>query len=183
MRQIAVFPSALGWMAMVGQGRVLEQLTFGHPSAKAALAALDPELTHGAARGPWNPRLVARLQAYAAGQPDDFDDVPVDSGTTTAFRHRVLDCCRRIPYGETLTYQQLATLAGSPAAARAVGNSMAANRIPLVIPCHRVLATGGRLGGFSAPGGTGMKQRLLALEGKRGASTTCVKHPSGQRGK
>lgn len=149
---------------MVGQGRVLEQLTFGHPSAQAALASLDPALTRDARPGTWNPRLVERLQAYASGRPDNFADVPVDSGATTEFRRRVLQCCRHIPYGETLTYRQLATLAGSPAAARAVGNSMAANRIPLVIPCHRVVPAGGRLGGFSAPGGTNMKRRLLDLE-------------------
>ena len=164
MRQIVVFRSALGWMAMVGQGRVLEQLTFGHPSAKAALTALDPALTQDARRGNWNPRLVERLRAYASGRRASFADVPVDVGATTEFRRRVLECCRLIPYGETVTYQQLATLTGSPAAARAVGNSMAANRIPLVIPCHRVVPAGGRLGGFSAPGGTGMKHRLLDLE-------------------
>ena len=167
MRQTVAFRSALGWMAMVGQGRVLEQLTFGHPSAQAALAALDPELTRGARPGTWNPRLVERLQAFAAGRPDDFADVPVDSGAASEFRRRVLDCCRQILYGETLTYQQLATLAGSPGAARAVGNSMAANRVPLVIPCHRVVSSGGRLGGFSALGGVTTKNRLLALE-KRG---------------
>jgi methylated-DNA-[protein]-cysteine S-methyltransferase len=164
MRQIAVFRSALGWMAMVGQGRVLEQLTFGHPTSRAARAALDSELTRDAAPGTWNSRLIARLQAYAAGRPDDFSDVPVDTGAVTEFRRRVLDRCRRIPYGKTLTYQQLAASVGSAGAARAVGNAMAANRVPLVIPCHRVVPSGGRLGGFSAPGGTRMKQRLLDLE-------------------
>ena len=164
MYKIAIFRSALGWMGLIGRGEMLVQLTFGHRSAEAALKALDPELVGRGQRATWNPSLVARLQAYARGRRDDFADVAVDPGTTTQFRQRVLDCCRHIPFGETLTYGQLATLAGSPAAARAVGNCMAANRIPLVIPCHRVVPSAGEFGGYSAASGTAMKRRLLALE-------------------
>jgi methylated-DNA-[protein]-cysteine S-methyltransferase len=151
-------------MGLLGQGDRLEQLTFGHASAQEALRALDPDLTGTARRGTWNPSLVARLKAYAAGRPDDFADVSVTPGATTEFRRRVLDCCRRIPYGQTLTYGQLASRVGSPGAARAVGNCMATNRIPLIIPCHRVIPSGAGLGGYSAASGTAMKRRLLDME-------------------
>ena len=72
--------------------------------------------------------------------------------------------CRKIPYGKTLSYGQLAAKAGRPGAARAVGNHMAGNRTPIIVPCHRVLPSGGGLGGFSAAGGVALKRRLLEME-------------------
>jgi methylated-DNA-[protein]-cysteine S-methyltransferase len=161
---VVVFQTALGWSALIGSGRVLKQLTFGHSSRQAALRSLDPQLVENAAEGTWNEPLVRRLQSYASAAPADFREVPIDPGPLTPFRRRVIDCCRQIPYGHTLSYGELAAEAGSPHAARAVGNCMAANRIPLVIPCHRVIAADGRPGPFSAPRGTEMKKRLLALE-------------------
>ncbi len=161
---LVVFPSALGWMAMIGCGQTLKQLTFGHSSRNQAVRDLDPGLIAGATRAKWNAALVRRLQAYAAGRADDIADVPVDPGRQTPFQRRVTASCRAIPPGRTLTYGQLAAKAGSPRAARAVGNCMAANRIPLVIPCHRVVGAGGRLHGYSAAGGLKMKRRLLDLE-------------------
>ncbi|NIL99328.1 MAG: methylated-DNA--[protein]-cysteine S-methyltransferase, partial [Planctomycetales bacterium] len=112
----------------------------------------------------WLDRLADRLQAYAEGQPDDFRDVAVDLDCFTRFQQRVLRACRTIPYGQTVCYADLAARCGSPAAARAVGNVMSNNRLPLIVPCHRVVGSAGRLGGFSAPGGLAMKRRLLRLE-------------------
>jgi methylated-DNA-[protein]-cysteine S-methyltransferase len=161
---LVVFPSSLGWMAAIGCQQGLKALAFGQSTPKAAIEALGPEWIEGARQGQWNPALVRRLQAFASGTPDDFHDIEVDSGPQTTFQQRVLRYCREIPLGETLTYAQLAAKAGSPNAARAVGNCMARNRIPLVIPCHRVVGSDGRLHGFSATGGLSMKQRLLDLE-------------------
>ena len=77
----------------------------------------------------------------------------------------VIKNCRRIGWGETLTYGQLAEAAGSPRAARAVGTVMSGNRFPIIVPCHRVVSsTGNRFGGFTAPGGVPMKKRMLKLE-------------------
>ena len=158
-----VFPSSLGWMALVYSGGSLGRLTFGHRWPAAAAAAVGIESAHETRPDSLN-RLVRRLQAYVLGNREDFRDVEIDPGRLTAFERRVVQCCRNIPYGKTLTYGQLAAEAGSPRAARAVGNCMAANPIPLVIPCHRVVAAGGGLGGYSAPGGTRLKGRLLELE-------------------
>ena len=77
---------------------------------------------------------------------------------------------RNVPYGQTLSYAELAAKAGSPKAARAVGSVMAQNRVPLIIPCHRVVGSGGHLGGFSAPRGIAFKKQLLELE----ANLSCV---------
>jgi len=151
-------------MAIVGAGKTLRWLTFGHASPQAAIEALPSQVVHAAKAAPWNRPLASRLRAYSAGARDSFRDVEVDRHGQTDFQRRVLECCRRIPYGKTLTYAQLAAKAGSPRAARAVGQCMAANPTPLVVPCHRVVATNGGLGGYSGPGGIRLKQRLLELE-------------------
>ena len=171
---LVVFPSRLGWMAVIGSGNKLRYLTFGHSSREAAARALSPHLTGNVRPGTWNRRLVCRLQAYASGHRDEFRDVEVDLGQRTDFQRRILRCCRQIPFGQTLTYGQLAAKASFPRAARAVGNCMAANCIPLVIPCHRVVAADGGLGGYSGVGGTRMKRLLLALEG----GLVCGQRPS-----
>ncbi len=110
------------------------------------------------------PRFARQVVDYFAGRVVSFD-VPVDLSAVTPFRRRVLMACRRVPYGKTVSYADLARRAGSPGAARAVGSAMAHNPIPLVIPCHRVLASGGGLGGFSASRGVALKEQMLELEG------------------
>jgi methylated-DNA-[protein]-cysteine S-methyltransferase len=164
---LLVFPSDLGWMAAVVADGVVKQLTFGHPSAAAARKALGRKTPTPTTPDKRDARLVRRLQAYASGVPDPLSDVPVDLGGRGGFARRVLEQCRRIPYGCTMSYGELAAKAGSARAARAVGNCMAGNRIPLLLPCHRVVCSTGRLGSYSAPGGTSMKRRLLAMESSK----------------
>ena len=161
---LVTLPSPLGWMALIGAGEVLRRLSFGHSSPERAVAGLEPELMRGATPGVWNEDLVCRLEAYASGEPVDFRDVRIDTTAMSEFRRRVLRHCRAIPYGQIATYGQLAAKAGSPKAARAVGSCMAANRFPLIVPCHRVLPADGHVGAFSAPGGVRTKRRLLAME-------------------
>lgn len=108
---------------------------------------------------------IRRIRSHLAGTPEDFKDLPVDLQDTTPFRRRVLEAARGIPTGETRTYGELARAVGSPGAARAVGQAMATNPMPVVIPCHRILAAGSSMGGFSAPGGVETKRRLLRIEG------------------
>jgi methylated-DNA-[protein]-cysteine S-methyltransferase len=103
------------------------------------------------------------IERYFDGSIRSFT-VPVDlCGVASPFQRRVLTACKKIPFGRTVSYGELAARAGSPRAARAVGNAMAANPIPIVIPCHRVLASQGRLGGYSI--GLSFKKRLLSHEG------------------
>ena len=174
---VQVFPSALGWMALVTVGGRVRQLSFGHTTPQAARVdvAFAAPGEFDAAPGEFDGRpgdesgvapLIARLQAYAEGVGDDFLDVELDLGPQTAFQRRVIEGCRRIPLGETRTYGELAELAGSPRAARAVGNCMRTNRIPLLVPCHRVVGSGGSMRGYSAGEGIRMKLRLLELESR-----------------
>jgi methylated-DNA-[protein]-cysteine S-methyltransferase len=96
---------------------------------------------------------------------DSFLDVRLDLADYSPFQSAVVQHCRRIPIGQTITYGELARRAGSPGAARAVGQVMACNRFPLIVPCHRVVGANGSLGGFSARNGLNMKRRLLRIEG------------------
>jgi methylated-DNA-[protein]-cysteine S-methyltransferase len=109
-------------------------------------------------------KLAKRLHAYAGGKRVDFDDFELDMAGLTPFRRAVTEACRRVAYGEVISYRELARRAGHPDAARAVGQVMATNRWPIIVPCHRIIASGGRLGGYSAPEGPMLKKRLLALE-------------------
>jgi methylated-DNA-[protein]-cysteine S-methyltransferase len=107
--------------------------------------------------------LVVRIRRYFAGARETFRDVQVELDWCTAFQRRVVATARRIPYGETVTYGELAALAGHPNAQRAVGSVCAVNRFPLIVPCHRVVAADG-LGSYGSLG-LEYKRRLLELEG------------------
>ncbi|MFN2369540.1 MAG: methylated-DNA--[protein]-cysteine S-methyltransferase [Candidatus Krumholzibacteriia bacterium] len=109
--------------------------------------------------------VVRRLRAHLAGRADPFADVPVDLTDRPELARRVLQALRRVPPGRTVTYGELARRAKRPGAARAVGAIMAANPLPVLVPCHRVLAADGSLTGFSGGGGVRQKARLLHLEG------------------
>ncbi|TWT76585.1 Methylated-DNA--protein-cysteine methyltransferase [Planctomycetes bacterium CA13] len=108
--------------------------------------------------------LDDQLANFFAGLSADFECVKVDSYRWTPFTASVYKQCRKIPSGATISYKELADRAGNPRASRAVGSAMARNRIPIVIPCHRVISSSGALCGFSAPGGLRTKQFLLDLE-------------------
>ncbi|MEX2175949.1 MAG: methylated-DNA--[protein]-cysteine S-methyltransferase [Pirellulaceae bacterium] len=165
---VTLFPTDLGWMGLAARGERLVRGTFGHPSGAAALAHLSLEDAAVVERGDlsvWFAQLADRLAGYATGEVVSFDDVPLDLSHLTPFGQRVVRACRKIGRGKTRTYGDLAAAVGSPGASRAVGSVMAKNRLPIVIPCHRVVGSAGSLGGFSAPEGLSMKRRMLALEG------------------
>lgn len=107
--------------------------------------------------------LADRLSAYFSGSAEDFADVVADLTWCTPFQHAIVDVLRSVRRGETVTYGELAALAGHPNAQRAAGSFCAHNRFPIVVPCHRVVAAGG-LGSYGSLG-VDYKRRLLELEG------------------
>jgi O-6-methylguanine DNA methyltransferase len=138
--------------------RGLTQLDFPGSTRLATRAATDSS----AKVGEWAALAQTALDSiWLAQQPRELPPLDVTSGTE--FQQQVWSALRRIGIGRTKTYSELAREIGSPGAARAVGSACGANPIPLLIPCHRVVASGGKLGGFSA--GLDWKQRLLAVEG------------------
>lgn len=159
-----VFDSDLGWMCAVWHGPRLRELQFGHPSPHAAVQSLRHENAESTEPNGVMKKLIRRLQRFCQRPTDDFADVSLDLDGYTAFQSQVVAECRRVPIGETVSYLELAQRVGHPRAARAVGTVMSSNRFPLIVPCHRVVGSGGSLGGYSAPEGLDMKRRLLALE-------------------
>jgi len=166
-QQCCAFPTELGAVALAWQGGKVTRISIGHSSEAAAIAELSAKDAAPTQEPPEFIRsLIEKLQSYAAGDMSvTFADVPVELSHLSPFQKKVVDRCRRIAAGKTRTYGELADLAGFPGAARAVGSVMSRNRYPIVIPCHRVVGSAGSLGGFSAPQGICLKERMLVLEG------------------
>jgi methylated-DNA-[protein]-cysteine S-methyltransferase len=110
-------------------------------------------------------QAIEAITALLAGEPRDLSAVALDLDGAGAFERRVYEVARTIPPGSTLTYGEIARRLGDPGAAQAVGQAMGRNPWPIVVPCHRVLGSGGKVGGFSAPGGSKTKLRMLEIEG------------------
>jgi len=178
---ISVFQTQMGWLAIAGKDGVLTSVKIGHPSEDLALRAFVVEEGLSDAHieiEDWSRDLREALTRFADGEPISFGHVPIAwPKPLTRFRKRVISETRRISWGNTLTYGEVARRAGSPAAARAVGTAMSSNRFPFVVPCHRVVGSGGGLGGFTAPGGVGLKERLLMLENGSALETAGANHP------
>lgn len=108
---------------------------------------------------------IEKIRKHLDGEVQDFRGVALDLEDVEPFFRQIYEATRQIPPGQTRTYGEIAKAVGQPAAAQEVGQAMAKNPVPIIVPCHRVAAAGGKLGGFSAPGGPATKARLLALEG------------------
>lgn len=124
----------------------------------------EPEKEYPHRSLPW-PELGRDLIRYLQGENIDWSKYPLDCSGYPPFIAAVLEEVRRIPYGEVITYRQAAEKAGSPLAWRAAGQALKTNRHPVIVPCHRVVGSGGKLGGFSGP--PGWKKMLLDLEAGR----------------
>jgi methylated-DNA-[protein]-cysteine S-methyltransferase len=108
--------------------------------------------------------LQKQIIGYFEGARIDFSRVPVVLKGFSIFSRTVLAMCRDVKIGQTATYSEIAKRSGRPNASRAVGGVLARNPLPLIIPCHRVIRTDGKMGGFTAPGGVTLKKKMLALE-------------------
>ncbi len=172
MLYYTVFRTQWGYFGLAGTGEAVCRTYLPVPQAQAAEHGLLLALT-GPGEGPRRDTgfmrdLQRRIIAYYEGEPVDFRTAPpLSLEHMSPFGRKVLRACRRIGFGRTATYSELARRVGSPKAARAVGGVMARNPIPLIIPCHRVLRVDGGLAGFSAPGGAAAKQRMLRHEQSR----------------
>jgi len=160
-----VIDTELGWIAIAWCEESFTDLSLGRENPQLALKAVNGSAFVDLKVCPKHVKnLAKRLQRFAKGTEENFTDLSVDTSGRTDFQQKVLAACRKIPFGKTISYAELAKRAGSPKAYRAAGSVMASNRTPLLIPCHRVTSVHS-LGGFSSPQGVNMKRRLLALEG------------------
>lgn len=158
------FETRSGWVAIASRDGRLSRCVLPRPTREQALKALNAGLPEQAVEDEAAfGDLPGKLRNYFEGEKVDFSGVALDLDGQPEFVTKVLLACRDIPYGTAVTYRDLARLAGSANASRAVGNAMARNPLPIIVPCHRVLASNGGLGGFA--GGLDLKRRLLELEG------------------
>jgi methylated-DNA-[protein]-cysteine S-methyltransferase len=161
----AVLDSPLGPLVAAATPKGLARLAYRDVNGglDAVLEALAARLSPRVVEAPACLDGVRReLDEYFAGRRRAFD-LPLDLSLAAPFGRAVLEACARIPFGATSSYRAVAAGVGRPSAARATGNALGANPVPIVVPCHRVLRTGGGLGGYT--GGLAIKERLLTMEG------------------
>lgn len=164
MRRAMLFKSRWGWMGISESGKGIDRIVLPQTSKRRALAALR-EPASGVPvmeRSSQLEQAQAQMLDYLAGTRQTFD-VPVDLSQGTAFQRRVWRTLLRVPYGKLRSYQWVAARVGGRQYARAVGNAVGANPLPIVVPCHRIVAHDASLGGFSE--GLPTKRKLLTLEG------------------
>jgi methylated-DNA-[protein]-cysteine S-methyltransferase len=157
------YEGPVGELLLAATPRGLVKVTFDVEDVDATLARLAAEVSPRVLERPARLDAARReLDEYFAGRRREFD-LDLDWRLSSGFRRRVLRATARIPFGETSTYGKVAAAAGNPRAHRAAGTALGANPLPIVVPCHRVLRTGGALGGYG--GGLEMKEELLRIEG------------------
>ena len=156
------FRTDMGWIGILSSAQGLVRTTLPCSSAEEAHQKLG-ETNAIFSPDPFED-LVQRLRTYFSGHKANFPD-KLDLSGASAFQRQVWEITRLISYGKTRSYRWVAKETGKPDAARAVGQALARNQLPIIVPCHRVITSSGQLGGFS--GGIGMKKVLLHLEGIR----------------
>ena len=167
-RAFALFPTALGTCAIAWSSIGITGVWLPEANAESLRRKAARHSGGGREEAP-SGAVAAAVDAIVrllAGEPVDLRGVALDSAGIAEFDRRVYAVTREIEAGRVLTYGEVAAHVGADATARAVGESLGRNAMPIVVPCHRVVATGG-LGGFSAPGGARTKRRLLAIENAR----------------
>lgn len=166
-RGFALFETAIGSCGIVWSPRGIAGIQLPEATPAATRSRLAVRFGDAAEASP--PAEVEQatraIVALLRGEPRDLRGIELDMDGVPAFERRVYELAREIPPGSTATYGELAARAGVPRAARAVGRALGRNPFAIVVPCHRVLAAGGKPGGFSAAGGVATKRRMLAIEG------------------
>jgi methylated-DNA-[protein]-cysteine S-methyltransferase len=163
-----VFETAMGFCGIAWRGAGVTRFQLPTKSADAALRLIKRRAPEATPAAP-SPEVAAAIDAakrYFHGEKIDFSAIPLDLDEPNPLFAKIYDALRQVGWGRTTTYGALAAAVGlGRGAARDVGVAMSKNPAPLIVPCHRVLAAGGKIGGFSAPGGADTKTRMLKLEG------------------
>lgn len=166
-RHCAVFDTALGPFGIGWRDEAVTLVLLPLLDREATIAELQWQSGGEVAPPPWPAfvtHAVSAMQTLLEGEPADLQHVPLDWAGIGQFERKVYEAAQRLAAGQTCTYDELARAMGQPGAARAVDVALARNPWPLIVPCHRVVAGGGRLGGHSAAGGVATKKKLLAIE-------------------
>ena len=164
-----IVETRFGWMGLLASSRGLRRTTLPQSDPEACITLLGEEVEKATLSPGRFESLTNKLDLYFQGEPVTFDQESVDTDDAPPFFRAAWEVCRSIPPGETRSYGWLAAEAGRPQAPRAAGQSMARNRLPIIVPCHRVIASDGSLGGFGQGSSQlGLKQSLLDVEAVSG---------------
>jgi methylated-DNA-[protein]-cysteine S-methyltransferase len=167
--QFALFDTAIGRCGIVWSERGVAAVRFperGDDAVRNRVARRFPDACEATPPAKTR-RAIDDIIALLNGEARDLRDIEVDLGEAPDFNRRVYDVARGIDPGETLTYGEVAERLGDRNLARDVAQALGQNPVPIIVPCHRVMAAGGKTGGFSAPGGVQTKLKLLSIEGAR----------------
>lgn len=170
----ALFDTAIGFCAVVWSERGIFGVQLPEADARATQARVLKRYPPAVKSAPPEhvKHAIAGMTALLDGEARDLTDIVIDDDGTPDFNKRVYAIARTIPPGQTMTYGEIAERLGDKALARAVGQALGENPVPIVMPCHRVLAAGGKSGGFSAAGGVVTKLKLLTIEGAQPGGPT-----------
>lgn len=167
-----IFLTAWGWAGFVADRKGLRIFVLPEERKEDVLFRIRKELKCNNLfedNREWE-SLIKKVKEYYTGKKVDFIDYQLNLDNYTNFQKKIMQTVKKIPYGETKSYKEIAEAAGYPRAYRAVGNTMRNNLLPLIIPCHRVIKSDGGLGGFSGKEGVALKRKMIDLEseGKKG---------------
>jgi methylated-DNA-[protein]-cysteine S-methyltransferase len=173
-RSLAIFEAAIGTCAIVWTARGVAGVQLPETTEIATRARLQRRFPDAeeSAPPPSVQRAIEAIVALLRGEARDLRDIPLDLDGVPEFNRRVYEIARAIPPGKTMTYGEIAKALGDRLLARAVGQALGHNPVPLIVPCHRVVAASGKSGGFSAGGGVVTKLRLLTMEGAQPTGPT-----------
>jgi O-6-methylguanine DNA methyltransferase len=170
--KFVIFRTGWGWFGLAGMENGLLTTILPLPDKKTVKKLLLKAFPDALEDRNFQKKTQKKIIAYFKGLKTDFSDLPLNLDDFSYFNRRVLDNCRNVRFGQTISYAELAERCGRPKAARAVGNALANNPLPLIVPCHRIIRSNGSAGGFSAflrpgsgrGGGSKLKQKMITLE-------------------
>lgn len=183
-QRFALFETAIGTCGIVWTARGICGVQLPESDAAATRARVHRRHPTAVEAVPSDEarRAIDGIAALLAGEKRDLSDIAIDDAAQSDFNKRIYAIARKIPPGQTMTYGDIAEGLGDKTLARAVGQAMGENPTPIIMPCHRVLAAGGKTGGFSAPGGVITKLRLLTIEGAAPGARRCSTGCRSKRG-
>lgn len=167
MKSSFLFETTVGFIAIIYREKKVVGVQFAGADLVSAKVDIEQRWQSEDVLAPasWVKSLSKKIQKHLSGKKQSFEDVPLDFEGMTTFRKKVYQNAMKIKAGQVITYGQLAKKSGSPGAARAVGSAMARNPFLILMPCHRVVGSNGKMHGFSAIGGIKTKEKLLKIEG------------------
>lgn len=166
-RKYSIFETNWGYFGLISAEKAVLRTSLPVTSRSQARDTLLADLNETDLTEGTFDTVEKLVKDYYKGIYTDFSQIPVVFDSISGFAKDILTACRKITYSQTTTYGALADLAGYKKAGRAVGNALAKNRTPLIIPCHRIIRSNAQIGGFSAAGGANLKQKMLDLETER----------------